>query len=266
MAFFSLPALHYLVADTSVLACALNSVKAEVAIAVAQFAVYHREGWQCTGDSHQPPSRKAGQGGAGGGGAHGATSNAAASARPGGGQPSSGAPHSRAAASPGSSSAGRGVSSAARGVAPAGAYPSNGPGGAPRPSGGAAAKPKQMPNVAAHAPVASPHMMAGRGAPAVHSAMTPASGQARAPMPHPGGPGGMPGQQMHTQQGYRPTAIPQAPPPQQQHPGHHPHQVPSPHVHQAQGVPPYHAAAGRGYMPAHHPQGLVSPPSSMLLI
>mmetsp|Transcript_66251 Transcript_66251/g.96990 ORF Transcript_66251/g.96990 Transcript_66251/m.96990 type:complete len:947 (+) Transcript_66251:324-3164(+) len=213
------------------------------------FGVYHREGWQCTGDSHQPAARKASAVGSSGGAAQGATSNGdaarAAAARPGAQAPAAGA-HGRGVAAVPVATA-RSVLPVAR-AAPVGAYPSNGP--ASRPA--QPMKPKTAPHVPAHQPVVSPHMMAGRGAPQVHGAMQPgAAGQARAPMAHTGG---IPGQQMHMQQGYRPAVgMHQAQPHQ-----HHPHQVPATHpahaAHQAQGMPQYHAAAGRGYMPPHHPQ------------
>lgn len=217
------------------------------------FGVYHREGWQCTGDSHQPAARKQGAAVSSGGAAQSATSNGdaarAAAARP-GAQASAGGAHGRGPVAP--VAAGRGAPPPARGVAPAGAYQGNGPGGM-RPA--QPSKPKTAPHVPAHQPVASQHMMAGRGVPHVHGAMPPgaaAAGQARA-MPHPGG---MPGQQLHMQQGYRPPVGMHPAQQQQHHP--HPHQVPAPHpahaAHQAQGVPQYHAAAGRGYMPAHQPQ------------
>lgn len=217
---------------------------------VVQFGVYHREGWHCTGDSHQPPARKAAAaGGSGGGGATANGDRASSSvARP-GAQPSSAGTH-RPAVAP-AAGASRQVP-AGRGVTPVGSYAGNGPA-----AGRAAAAPRPKPQQQmAHAPVASPHMMAGRGAAPVH-AMPPgaaAAGQARAPMPHPGA---MAGQQMHMQQGYRPpVGMHQAPPHQQQQ---HPHAVAAPHGahaahHQAQGVPQYHAAAGRGY--TYPPQGM----------
>ena len=211
-----------------------NSVQARI-FGGQLFAVYHRDGWQCTGDSHQPATRKGIAGGQGTGGA----------ARPTGQQQQQ--QQQRSAGPGGMNNAGRGMSpGGGRGVAPAGYAGNGGPAGPVRQ---AVSKTKAAPQ--AHQQMTSPHMMAGRGAPQMHPQQ-----QARAPMPHPGG---VPGQQMHMQHGYRPTAGAHQMPPQHQQ---YAHQVPA-HAahpaHQAQGVPPYHSAAGRGYPPQQY-QGLTCPP------